>query len=127
MECVQAEGSIQLYVLGIERIHTPYEKTLQCILKTTETYEPLFWRGGLYIDILVILLLSEILKKRYRTLIIVSPIILNIGSLFLSMAWQEYRYVWFLTLVTPFVFGILYVLDGYSVKKTVEQQKYYYE
>lgn len=121
------EVNVEDNELGIERIHTPYEKTLQCILKTTETYEPLFWRGGLYIDILVILLLSEILKKRYRTLIIVSPIILNIGSLFLSMAWQEYRYVWFLTLVTPFVFGILYVLDGYTVKKTVEQQKYYYE
>ena len=110
-------ADVQDNEFGIERIHTPYEKKMQRILKITESYEPLFWRGGVYVDLLVILVLSEILKKRYRTLVIVAPIILNIGSLFLSMAWQDYRYVWFLMLVVPFLYGRLYLLDGCYIKE----------
>ena len=79
-------------------------------MRNTEKFETIFWRGGLHLNILLILMIVGLKNRGKQIWLILCPIIMNVISLFLSMAWQDYRYVWFLWLVIPFIFGYTVML-----------------
>lgn len=91
--------------LGLSRKYTPFESIIKSILRVSEKCDAIFWRGGICIDILMILLIVGCIIGLRNIVLMLLPTILNVVSLFLSMAWQDYRYVWFLWLVLPFVFS----------------------
>ena len=96
--------------IGIKRNYIPLENCIKNILRNTEKFETIFWRGGLHLNILLILMIVGLKNRGKQIWLILCPIIMNVISLFLSMAWQDYRYVWFLWLVIPFIFGYTVML-----------------
>ena len=63
----------------------------------------IFYRAGLYLDILLVAFYCAVRKKKYRIILVSAPLLLNVASLMLSMAWQDFRYVWFVQLIAPFL------------------------
>ena len=64
---------------------------------------PVVYRVGLCLDILLIVFYLVVKKKRYHLFLVSLPLVLNVVSLMLSMAWQDFRYVWFVQLIVPFL------------------------
>jgi len=58
----------------------------------------LFWRSGIYIVFLMILLLFCYTKKIYKSTVFIIPCVGNIVSLILSLYHQSYRYIYFIPL-----------------------------
>lgn len=88
---------------NITRIETPFIPFFSKYLQLSQKWQMVFWRSGIYIDILLLSIFISFNRKKYRIFIISLPCILNTISLFLSMAWQDFRYVWFILLSTPFI------------------------
>ena len=72
-------------------------------IANNELLNVLFFRGGIYLDLIIITILYCIIKKK-KTIICIIPIFINLVTLFLVMAHQEYRYVWVFELVALFLF-----------------------
>lgn len=80
--------------------------------------DAIFWRGGFWTVLLIILFFYVIYKKRTYNLFVFLPCIANIISLCLGMVCQDFRYVYFLNLNIPFL--ILLVL---AENKKIEIKK----
>ena len=109
--------------LGIARKYTPFESIAKAILRMSENYDVIFWRGGIYMDILIILLIVGCIIGLKNIVLIFWPTILNVVSLFLSMAWQDYRYVWFLWLVVPFIFSCVVLIPRETKNEEIQKQE----
>lgn len=72
-------------------------------LSSKSLFDIFIWRVGIYIDLLLLLFCFAIINKKREKLLCMVPIILNIGSLFIGMAWQEYRYVYNVFLCFGFI------------------------
>lgn len=62
--------------------------------------DTLIWRAGPYLSLAFILLLVCILQKKLAFLLAYIPIVGNSVSLVLAMAWQDYRYVYYMFALT---------------------------
>jgi hypothetical protein len=64
----------------------------------------IIWRGGVYLILLLITSYYCIIRKLHAFWVLVIPCVTNILSLIVSMAWQDYRYVYFEFYLTIFIF-----------------------
>ena len=72
----------------------------------------LIWRAGLPTLLVMWVLISVMIRKKWKALLIFIPYIGQMISLFLSSGWTDYRYYWPLCLMMPFV-----ILIAMTVKK----------
>lgn len=89
--------------LGICRSGNPFFPLFVIYAKMGKLLPFIFYRTGLYLDILLITFFYAARKKKYKVFWISLPLLFNVASLMLSMAWQEFRYVWFVQLIVPFI------------------------
>ncbi|MDU6265991.1 MAG: DUF6020 family protein [Anaerocolumna aminovalerica] len=68
------------------------------------------WRAGIYIDLLLLMINYLVANRKKRLIICMLPVILNTMSLFISMAWQDYRYVYYIFLC----FGAIFLFTFYE-------------
>lgn len=62
------------------------------------------WRVGIYLNLIILFIYIIIRNKMYYKLIAFLPVTLNTAILFIAMAWQDYRYVYYIFIT----FGFLY-------------------
>ena len=62
----------------------------------------LIWRTGFYLSLETILFLYLLLQKDKRVNLFI-PVICNAVIVFLTMPAQDYRYLWFISLLFPFL------------------------
>ena len=66
-------------------------------------FDSLIWRAGPYLSVAFVLLLISIIQKKRAFLLTYIPIVGNSLSLILSMAWQDYRYVYYVFVLCVFL------------------------
>lgn len=84
-------------IYGIKHYNPHISDAYYNLLKLTSIkfIDMFLWRSGIYIDFSILIAYFLIKKKQYIYLLPFCPLILNALSLLLSMAWQDYRYVYF--------------------------------
>ena len=91
---------------GVYRIENNMTDVIESIALDTynENYlsNTLIWRPGFFLSLEFILLLYLIIRKDKRKYIFI-PIICNAVIVFLTMPAQDYRYLWFISLIFPFL------------------------
>ena len=65
--------------------------------------DALIWRAGPYLSVALILLFIAIVQRKWAFLLTYIPIVGNSLSLILSMAWQDYRYVYYVFVISCFL------------------------
>lgn len=108
--------------IGIEEKQNPCMNFINDLLvgiSNNEIFNILFFRVGIYIDILIILVTYILLTKKKNVLLILLPLILNIGTLFLMMHHYEYRYVWNIELIVLF-FILVFIYDIQNKSERLE-------
>ena len=66
-------------------------------------YDSLIWRAGPYLSVAFILLFIAVIQRKWGYLLAYIPIVGNSLSLIMSMAWQDYRYVYFIFVLSCFL------------------------
>jgi hypothetical protein len=91
---------------GVHRTENKFTDVIEEFARytLTENYllNTLMWRTGFYLSLEFILILYLILKKDARKAIFI-PLICNGLIVFLTMPAQDYRYLWFIFLLFPFL------------------------
>ena len=82
--------------------------------------DSLIWRVGPYLSVAFVLLFITVIQRKWAFLLAYIPIVGNSLSLIMSMAWQDYRYVYFV-----FVLSLFLVLSyiAYPSEKTRKTPK----
>lgn len=75
-------------------------KKMLLTISKNEILNIFFFRGGIYIDILIILLVYTIMKKNKKLFLCLLPFLINTITLFIAMHHYEYRYIWNIELIT---------------------------
>ena len=86
------------------------EKILE-IISTNDLFNILFFRVGIYIDMLILLINYNVIMKHKKTIVILLPLAINIITLFIAMHYQAFRYVWMIPSIT-----IMYMLITFKKK-----------
>lgn len=102
---------------GAEHPLTTHNSAGRMLIKFLQRYNELIFRVGVYSLILVLLLYYILVKKCYRLCVLYIPIIANTVSLMLVMPSQDYRFVYYVFELAPFV--MTYVL--LEIKKQGER------
>lgn len=92
-------------VFGVERDANVLTNKVNTYAKeTTNQYltNTFVWRIGFWLALTIILLLELIIKRDRRVLLYI-PLVSNAVVVFLTMPAQDYRYVWFIALICPFL------------------------
>jgi hypothetical protein len=92
-------------VFGVKRdVNILTDKINAYAEKTTNQYlsNTFFWRVGFWLALSFILLLELIIQQDRRVLLYI-PLLSNAAVVFLTMPAQDYRYVWFIALICPFL------------------------
>lgn len=84
-------------------------------LSTNEVLNSLFFRGGIYIDILILIFIYCFFKDKKSLFICLIPFIINLLTLFLAMHHYEYRYIWNVELIT-LLFILIFLFDNQKEK-----------
>ena len=79
-------------------INSLYEKSI-----ATNLADSLIWRVGPYLSIAFALLFIAVIQRKWGFLLAYIPIVGNSISLIISMSWQDYRYVYFIFVLTVFL------------------------
>ena len=98
---------------GVELSYNENVNNVLIFIASNELLNLFSFRSGIYIDMLMILLLYCLVKRKEKILIVSIPLIINILTLFISMHHQEYRYIW----VIELVFLLMYLIIIYNDKK----------
>ncbi len=88
-----------------------YVDNLLVFIANNEILNSLFFRVGIYIDILIILIIYSILIKKKELTICLVPVIINTLTLLLFMHHYEYRYVWNIFLISC-LFLLIFVYNN---------------
>lgn len=91
-----------------------FQKTVDDLLvfvANNEILNSLFFRVGIYIDILIILIIYSLLTKEKKLGICLLPVIINTLTLLLFMHHYEYRYVWNVFLISC-LFLLIFIYDN---------------
>lgn len=110
--------------IGIKEKQNPCMEFINNLLvgiSNNEILNILFFRVGIYIDILIILVTYILLTKKKNTLLILLPLVLNLGTLFLVMHHYEYRYVWNIELII-LLFILVFIYDIQNKSERLEIQ-----
>lgn len=90
----------------VHRINNKITTAVEEFAKDTyhENYllNTLVWRPGFYLSLELILLLYLIIHKDKRNILFI-PLLCNAFIVFLTMPAQDYRYLWFISLIFPFI------------------------
>ncbi|MGB4437729.1 MAG: hypothetical protein WBJ13_00600 [Sedimentibacter sp.] len=91
---------------GVHRVENKFtyiiEKVALCTLGENYLSNTLIWRTGFYLSLELILILYLILRKDKRISLFI-PLVCNGLIVFLTMPAQDYRYLWFIFLLFPFL------------------------
>ena len=79
--------------------------------------DALIWRVGPYLSIALVLLFIAVIQKKWAFLLPYIPLVGNSISLILSMAWQDYRYVYYVFVLSVFLVLSYIVFPSGKVKK----------
>ena len=106
----------QCDLIGERTDHSPIRDRVTNLLWGTmlsTTLDMVFWRTGLMTAFLGICIAYWLIRSKWRPGFAAIPVLATILSLILSMLWQNFRYVYFIYVIVPFL--ILYTLsDGYD-------------
>ncbi|MFV0343524.1 MAG: hypothetical protein ACK5JH_11675 [Anaerocolumna sp.] len=80
----------------------------------------LFWRSGIYIILLFVLLLFVHIKKLYKSMIFLIPCFGNFISLILSMYHQSYRYIYFIP-ISVLIFTLIVLANTKEKEERVSE------
>jgi len=80
-------------------------------------FDSLVWRVGPYLSVAFVLLFIAVIQRKWGFLLAYIPIVGNSLSLIMSMAWQDYRYVYFIFVLSAFL-ALSYAV--YPSKKRVK-------
>lgn len=80
-------------------------------ISNTTLLNILFFRVGFYLDILIILVIYQLIKKRNKSLISLIPLVLTLLTLFIAMHYQAFRYVWMVPSIV-LLFYLFLVFDN---------------
>jgi hypothetical protein len=108
--------------IGLEAHGNSLSGLYNKILQTTENItiiDTVIWRGGFPTLVLLLVVFFLFKKKNYAYLIALTPLIGNIISLFLSMSWQDYRYVYFEFFIMIFIILSLFLKKNGTVGETL--------
>ena len=83
------------------------------LASSNEVTDSIFYRSGVYLILLLILLAFNYFRGNKAILVAAIPILSNTVSLMLLLAHQSYRYVWYIPICT----GVLFVLTVVSSDK----------
>ncbi len=83
-------------------------------------YDSLIWRVGPYLSIAFVLLFITIIQRKWAFLLAYIPIVGNSISLILSMAWQDYRYVYFVFVLSVFLALSYAVYPSKNTRKEID-------
>lgn len=83
------------------------------LVSDNEVTDSIFYRSGVYLILLLILLAFNFFRGNKAILVAAIPILSNTVSLMLLLAHQSYRYVWYIPICT----GVLFVLTVVSPDK----------
>ena len=104
----------QCDLIGERSDDSPIRDWMNALLWSTRdssTLDMVFWRTGLMTALLGVCVTYWIIRRRWRPAVSAIPVLATILSLILSMLWQNFRYVYFIYAIVPFL--ILYTLtDG---------------
>ncbi|WNS42738.1 DUF6020 family protein [Paenibacillus sp. MMS20-IR301] len=67
----------------------------------------IFWRGGLYMILFLLLIYYCFIRKMNNMYLVFLPLVANVLSLSVSMAWQDYRYIYFEFFIFFFLLGFI--------------------
>lgn len=85
--------------------------------RLTDTF---FWRAGIWHILFLLLALYQTIQKKWRGLAVFIPCAGNLISLYLSMAWQDFRYVYFMNLCVPLI-ALLVLSENF--RKLIEEKQ----
>lgn len=94
------KNNLKMYVNANENSAQKSVDNLLVFIANNEILNSLFFRVGIYIDILIILIIYSILIKKKELIICLVPVIINTLTLLLFMHHYEYRYVWNIFLIS---------------------------
>lgn len=105
-------------LIGIEQRFSPLSKNVNKILLyicDNEILNSIFFRAGIYLDLLIILVIYIIIYDKKKIYFIL-PIIINNLTLFIAMGHQEYRYV-FMILLCSLLCLVITRYSNINIKK----------
>ncbi|MBQ7363396.1 MAG: hypothetical protein IJW48_02980 [Clostridia bacterium] len=85
--------------------------------------DSLVWRVGPYLSVALVLLLIAVLQRKWAFLLAYIPIVGNSISLLMSMAWQDYRYVYFVFVISCFLVPSYFVFPSGRGKRAEKETK----
>lgn len=98
-----------------DNIFTNLIKILSEFSMEHKILDAIFWRAGIWVGILLLLIYYGYIRKK-RNYMFYIPVVGNMISLCLAMAWQDFRYVYFINLCVPYLI-LLCLVDEEKVKK----------
>ena len=99
---------------------TKFINKILTISYKTKLFDVIFWRGGVYLVILLYLSFYIYFFADRESIWIFMPAIGNTISLFLSMSTQDYRYVWYLPILCVFIMLYTLVSNQEKIKMRVK-------
>lgn len=122
------DNNIKVYKYGIydsfdvnyaKKLNITYNKNLGSnivnksltVISNNEILNSMFFRTGLFFDLLIILILYSVVYKKNTTMICLIPFLLYLVTLFVALHHQEYRYVWNIEIIVCMYFMFI-VLDN---------------
>ena len=85
-----------------DNIFTNLIKKITQISVENKFLDAIFWRSGIWVCILCILFFYQYFRRKMSWAYYI-PVIGNMISLCLAMAWQDFRYVYFINLCVPYL------------------------
>ena len=93
-----------------ENKYQSYIDNILVSISNNEILNSLFFRTGIYVDLLIIMIIYCILNKNKQILLCLFPLTINILTLLMFMHHYEYRYVWNVFLIIC-LFIVIFIYD----------------
>jgi hypothetical protein len=98
--------------LGLQNLDNPLRRPWETAIKFTQrgAMKNIFWRHGPYLFLLLVSIYFIFRNQGLKGLLVTVPCAANIGSLFISMIAQDFRYVYASVIIVPFLLLISLVV-----------------
>ncbi len=98
--------------LGLRNLDNPIRRPWETAIRFTQqgAMKTIFWRHGLYLFLLLFSIYFIFRNQGLKAVLVAAPCAANIGSLFISMTAQDFRYVYASAIIVPFLLLISVVV-----------------
>ncbi len=106
------------YIKDISKINrrSKFIEQILCFISNNALFNILFFRIGIYIDLLIVFINYTLITKRKKDLVMLFPLLINLITLLIAMHYQAFRYVWMVFPIT-----LMYILMTFFEKKTNDE------